>query len=257
MNRKEIIESGILESYALGIASDEERRQVELLLSTDETLREELNKIEEALFKYASSHAVMPPDKVKENLFEKLDFKSPVILEPKKNNNAWYYAIAASVALLIVSAALNYSLINKLKESDSKNNQMTVQMNDIKTHSTEMEKNHQKEIADLSSQLNRKIILKGVDKFPPGSVTVYWNEKTNEVTLFVNNLPRPPTGKQYQLWALKDGKPIDAGMIDSFSDTLLQKMKEINGAQAFAITLEKEGGVPSPTLSEMYVMGNM
>ena len=34
-------------------------------------------------------------------------------------------------------------------------------------------------------------------------------------------------------------------------------MKVINHAEAFAITLEKQGGSKTPTMSEMYVMGKV
>jgi anti-sigma-K factor RskA len=34
-------------------------------------------------------------------------------------------------------------------------------------------------------------------------------------------------------------------------------MKDIGQAQAFAITLEPAGGSASPTLNQMYVMGNI
>jgi anti-sigma-K factor RskA len=34
-------------------------------------------------------------------------------------------------------------------------------------------------------------------------------------------------------------------------------MNPITSAQAFAVTLEKEGGSPSPTMDQMYVMGKI
>ncbi len=71
----------------------------------------------------------------------------------------------------------------------------------------------------------------------------------------VENLPTPPTDKQYQLWALVDGKPVDAGMITDLED--LQAMKEMPEAQAFAITLEPKGGSVNPTLEQLYVIGNV
>jgi hypothetical protein len=35
----------------------------------------------------------------------------------------------------------------------------------------------------------------------------------------------------------------------------VQKMKTFGSADAFAITLEKSGGSPAPTMSELYVLG--
>jgi anti-sigma-K factor RskA len=80
--------------------------------------------------------------------------------------------------------------------------------------------------------------------------------------LLINNLPKPPSDKQYQLWALLDGKAIDLGMIsdDYFikKNHLLLEGKKVQNAQAFAITLEKKNrpdqGTPA---GDMYVMGNL
>jgi anti-sigma-K factor RskA len=71
-------------------------------------------------------------------------------------------------------------------------------------------------------------------------------------------LPLASADQQYQLWAIKDGQPIDAGVLpQQFAYSDLIAMKNIDNAQAFAITLEKKGGVASPTLTEMYVLGEV
>ncbi len=67
-----------------------------------------------------------------------------------------------------------------------------------------------------------------------------------------------PAGKQYQLWAIVDGKPVDGGMITSKDgkNYNIQKMKTFGRAEAFAITLETAGGNPQPK-GTMYVMGKI
>jgi anti-sigma-K factor RskA len=62
---------------------------------------------------------------------------------------------------------------------------------------------------------------------------------------------------QYQLWAIIDGKPVDAGVFDGNLAGLV-KMKEIpSGAKTFAVTIEPRGGNASPTLEKMQVVGNV
>jgi hypothetical protein len=46
------------------------------------------------------------------------------------------------------------------------------------------------------------------------------------------------------------------GMLEMTTDAL-QKMKITPKAQAFAVTLEKKGGVSAPTMTEMYVIGKI
>jgi anti-sigma-K factor RskA len=78
------------------------------------------------------------------------------------------------------------------------------------------------------------------------------------VALKVNNLPQPAADEQYQLWTIVDGSPVDMGVIDNNFQEKLLAMKAVKGSPAaFAITLEKAGGSPTPTLEEMYVMGEV
>jgi anti-sigma-K factor RskA len=71
-----------------------------------------------------------------------------------------------------------------------------------------------------------------------------------------NNLPVPANDKQYQLWAIFNGKPVDLGVFDIKKERLLIQARNTQGAEAFAITMEKKGGSPSPE-GTMYVMGKI
>ena len=105
---------------------------------------------------------------------------------------------------------------------------------------------------------NKIIKMAGTEKRASAAhATICWNTKTKEVYVGFSNLPQAPIGKQYQLWAIADGKPVDLGVIDITTDTAsMQKMKVTEKAQAFAVTLEKSGGNSSPTLDEMYALGS-
>jgi len=84
----------------------------------------------------------------------------------------------------------------------------------------------------------------------------YWNPNTSQVYLRINNFLQPPQDSQYQLWAIHDGQPVDAGILDLSHEPL--ELKDILGTvEAFAIALEPEGGSESPTLEQLYVMGNV
>lgn len=63
---------------------------------------------------------------------------------------------------------------------------------------------------------------------------------------------------QYQLWAIVDCKPVDAGMISTEKGVYhIQKMRSFGKAQAFAITLEKADGSPTPTMDQMIVQAKI
>ena len=44
--------------------------------------------------------------------------------------------------------------------------------------------------------------------------------QSKDVYLLVNHLPKPVPDKQYQLWAIVDGKPVDAGIFDMAEGTV-------------------------------------
>jgi mannose-6-phosphate isomerase-like protein (cupin superfamily) len=74
MNIQEYIASGILEAYVLGIASEEERREVERIAALHRELKAELDTIAVAMEKRAFENAVEPHPAVKPLLMATLDY---------------------------------------------------------------------------------------------------------------------------------------------------------------------------------------
>ena len=76
-------------------------------------------------------------------------------------------------------------------------------------------------------------------------------DKVGRTLMVVENLPRPPAGKEYQLWYFVDNKPLPGKTFATDRDgkaTLKDQMPPADIAQVrFAITLEPAGGVSSPT----------
>ncbi|MEP7170641.1 MAG: anti-sigma factor [Bacteroidota bacterium] len=270
MDIKEYIESGILETYVMGHASEQEQREVQQYAAAFPEIRRELSAIEETLGKYAAQHQKTPPPELKEKIMSRIspqqnhreakiiDISTAKQIE-KESGSGFSFGIAAAITLLIISAAGNYILYNKWQKAYSEvialNNEKTILAQQLQVEKTNYDLMN-RDMAILKQPFNKVVAMKGLEVSPSSLATVYWNEKTKEVFLNVNSLPAPPVGKQYQLWALMDGKPIDAGMLDLNDTAGIHKMKTIESAQAFAVTLEKTGGGPKPE-GAMYVMGNI
>jgi hypothetical protein len=287
MNVTEYISSGILELYASGNASPQEKQEVECMSHIYPEIKEELQHVQHALEEYAKLHAVTPPAHLKAKILAQLhtasaqdshaDIKDdvsislpsiesktelPALAESRPNNmemtyakkpsRVWMYATAAS---LMLCAAIGYWSANVAEDLQGK---VAGLEKNIQTQ-TEQSAQYQQDIEIYKNPQYRKIQLAGIkEKSPASLVTVFWNKDNQEVRLVANNLPAPTQGKQYQLWAIKDGKPVDMGMLpNDITTNSLVKMNNIDSAQAFAITLENKGGVPSPTMTEMYVMGGV
>ncbi|MCU0340453.1 MAG: anti-sigma factor [Spirosomaceae bacterium] len=252
---KAYIESGVLEDYLGGNVSEQERREVECLSKIYPEIKTELDQIADTLEGLARAQAVKPPAALKDKIMAQLEFEdapeeneqeeaeeAPVIpLNARPQGMQWRWLAAASVVGLIGVGVYFNARVDELSQK-------------VALQTTEL---HQKNewIAALNRAENQFVTLKGLDKSPSSSVRVVWNPTTQEVALNVLSLPQPATDKQYQLWALVDGKPVDLGVFDVKDD--LQKMKLAAKADAFAVTLEKKGGSPTPTLTELYVMGKV
>jgi anti-sigma-K factor RskA len=102
-----------------------------------------------------------------------------------------------------------------------------------------------------------RVIMKGTEQAPSALAAVYWNETSKEVYLSIQELKDLSAEQQYQLWAIIDGKPVDAGVFDLTKGRLL-RMKSVNsGAVTFAVTIEPKGGRPTPSLETMQAAGNV
>ncbi len=251
MNVQEYISGGIIESYVLGLASEEERSEFEKMCEQYSEVLQARISFELSLEKEAKQNAMEPPAYLKEKIFYAIQPMGRIVnmsSTPVKRSKWLKYAVAACLVLLAGSLYWNISLYNKNKKLQSEFDNTAAKLNDMKNDARILQQNPNVKMAAMT----------GLEASPQSFATVYWDTTSKDVYLLVNNLPKPASDKQYQLWALLNGKPIDAGMIDNEyfirQNKLLIRMKNMQGAQAFAITLEKKGGSPTPQGS-MYVMG--
>ena len=267
MNKNDIISSGLLELYVLGLASDEESRQVQEWVSQYPEIKEEITAIEMSLESYAQAHATEPSPAVKDKIFAEISKDGtknrlvPVAGNDVKAQTPVYripsifkFAAAAALALLIGSIALNYSYYNKYRSASSELAQAQQKLD-------QQDKANQAMKTDINVMTDKNslpVVLRGTPHAPDALAKIFWMKTTGEVYVDPSNLPVTPSGKQYQLWAIVDGKPVDAGMISNEQGVYhIQKMKSFGHAEAFAITLEKAGGSPTPTMDEMYVISKI
>lgn len=271
MNIKEFIDnSGILEEYVLGTLPETEAKGVECLAQTYPEIQEEIKVLQSTMNTYTKLYEKQPPAHLKAKIFAQMTFADDIaeatseeerveeetiveeiVVTETKVIPMWSkFAIAASV-LLAATTGWFFTQNEQLKANTAA---LSEKVENLETQSTTASEF----LAQYQNPANKVIKLNGVEAKLGGAVTVFWNQEDNSVALNVNNLPKAPAGKQYQLWIIDETGPVDLGMIDNDFDGKLLSMKPVNGKPAaFAITLEKEGGVPSPTLEELYVIANV
>jgi anti-sigma-K factor RskA len=272
---KKYISSGILDCYVLGSSSEKEMKEVECMALIYPEIKEELNKLELIFEKFAKASAIEPPPDLRLRILTEIDRVKQIPadtrtqlelndrIETKTIIPFWLkIAVAASLTLLLAVGGLwiysdqrkNY-FQQRMFASDEEIRLLKNQLDLLE----EERKNEAYITYVLAHQATIKINLGGTKLSPESTANIYWNTETSEVFLKVNLLPSPGPDNQYQLWAIVNNNPVDMGVfeIDKTLKGVLKMPYLVKNAMAFAITLEKKGGSPTPTLSAMYVIGNI
>lgn len=277
MDIKNYISTGAIESYVMGLASPEEMHELETMAAQYPEVKQALLEFEDFLENTSMRNSVPPPHFLQAKIMKVLEEEGmtkeiptiplnkipisttqaqpakvvPLTYAPK--GIMWLRgAIAACIILLIGSSIINFYFYSKYREYNNKYASLLADNTTLTAKSKVLEASY-----NLVKNPDMKLVAMNAVPAKPGSLaTVYWDIHSKDVYLMINNLPQTPSDKQYQLWAIVNGKPVDAGIIDMAKADELIKMKNMPTAQAFAVTLEKKGGSPTPTMDEMYVLGN-
>lgn len=203
------------------------------------------------------------PEKDNEDLIIQ-DVKDPAdnaAASEEEGFNWLSFTLAASFALLIICLSLILYSLN-----------LNTQINQIEEKVAEQ----QETISDLQAEIQQKeellsvlesrqaeiIFLSGMESNPDGYGKIIWNTESNDLLLQVSNMPVIQNDNAYQLWVIINNKYIPAGVFSVNSEGEgFFKIEEINNAdlqssEAFAVTLEPEGGSQQPT-GDTYLMGNV
>lgn len=270
MSPKEIIESGILEEYVMGTLPEKESIEITRMCLEHPAIAAEVQAIEAALMQ--SFSAPVKPE-WKKDILSSLESTTVNITDINQNNGSgntdgkiipitsnksqkWFWAAASFAGLFIISAAANFMLLNKnqtlaqeLTDTQVKLMNETEEKGIFAAKYDKVEMDYQY----LFDPNLKRIEMKGTPAFTNLSCMLYWNPTTGEVICSgVSYLPELNSQQDYQLWAIVDGKPQSAGMLTMGGPT---RMSDAFSAQAFAVTIEPEGGSESPTLEKMVVVG--
>ncbi|QEC67748.1 anti-sigma factor [Panacibacter ginsenosidivorans] len=274
MDTKAYIESGVIESYVLGLASADEAAELELLCMQHADIKNAVDEFAALIEANAFNNAVTPPPTVKDKVmlalseeFEKEKNKIvPVIPLHTGNTDAetvtvapkptWRYLAAASIILLVVSTALNFYFYSNYKTSNEKYVALLEERNSLQAKNdvnlTRLN-DYEESMHIIQNPDVQKIDLPGIKGHENTFAAVYWDSKTKDVYLLPAKMDALPSDKQYQLWAIVDGKPVSAGLVEDCNG--LCKMSNVPKASMFAITVEPKGGSQSPHLDAMVVAG--
>nr|WP_262903555.1 anti-sigma factor [Niabella beijingensis] len=217
-------------------------------------------EFEQELELLAQKNAVPVEGAVRQRIFENLNLPQQILPRPKRKHLLVFSKslVAAAAVLLIASVGYNIYAYQKMKILERENRDLALQRTELyaknKTLQTRTETLNSS-LQFFSDPSSLKIALTGIKETNITKAVVVWNKKNKEVRLSLQGLPAPPPDRQYQLWALVNGTPVDAGVIGDCATVCV--LKNVENAQAFAITLEKAGGSPAPSLDQLQAMGKV
>ena len=286
MDVQRYISSGIIESYVVGLVSDQEAREVENAIAQYPEVKAALEACRQDMERYVELYAVTPPKTIRTRILDAIDnedspegeqllpeelrgpeedesemkaFKMPAL----KINPAhiWLYAAGLALLLLIISVSFNLYYSKQYKEYLQKYAELTTSQAGL----TEQSKAHEAKLQSLEQELHllkdpgfKWTRLSGAGKHTGQMAAIGWNPESKEVYLLPLALPEPGPDQQYQLWAIVNGRPVDAGVFEMGArQHALQKMKTVTAVQVFAITLEKKGGSATPAQDQIFLAGKV
>jgi anti-sigma-K factor RskA len=250
VNVKEYISSGIVESYVMGLVTDAERQEFESLCAQYPEIAAARNAFEMALEEQLLSDAKQPPQQLKQRVEERLsntvsEISTDELEEerpPVRHIGAWRWLAAASLILMAGAIYWAVTTNNKYQQAIAKNDELQkkldqsgAEMNEYAEMKKDMEiiKNPEVMSAAMRGTSDQNVYAK-----------IYWDTVTRDVYLMINNMPEPASDKQYQLWAIFNGQPVNLGSMEITKKRLLYAMKNVQNAQAFAISVEPKGSNP-------------
>lgn len=275
MTTQEYIASGLLEAYVLGALTGEELAHVQAEIAANSDIARAVADLEDTLLNMAAAGAMQPPVGMDDKIWSAIGSSVPqnaphaqkgfsatnktIPLSAPERKTDWRYA--AMWAALLSSIAMNAMFWMQNSNQKQQVVQQSIRLSKMESEQRSLAatlENYRKRADMMADTGMQTIVMHTVVKGHPMAATLYWSKANGEAYVMLDALPMPPKGMQYQLWAIQDGKPVDMGVLPMDmpgTSNMARVNKPVMAGEAFAISLEKEGGSPVPTAENIYVLG--
>jgi anti-sigma-K factor RskA len=215
--------------YALGLLGTDEDAAFESELRANAELRDLVHELRESAGDLAlTAPSLIPPASLKQRIMGQIALETKRVVVPMptpRRSFGWVpWAIAAALAVFCGLLALDRVRLER-------------QLADIRA-------------VDPLMQTTFYTLAPSAPAPADAKATVAWQPGRQSGVIRISNLPAPQPGKDYQLWAVdaEHKDPISAGVVRVDKNGVAQiRFKPVEKAEqvkAFAISLEREGGVP-------------
>lgn len=249
----------LLPLYALGALEEPERREVEAELERDPSLEAELARWVGQVEALAETvPPILPSEAVRARLLAALPPPSASAAA-----RSWMGWAAAAVLAVVVgwlawsNVGLRSALETRLAERDeeaSRAVRLASELADTRARLERLVLAHE----IVAAPGARGVRLAGLAGVPGAAAQAYVDPGSRRAVFYASHLPPAPDERTYQLWFIADGEPMSAGVFEvdpeGEATLLVEDVAPVDSIQAWAVTVEPEGGVPQPT-GEMVLKG--
>jgi anti-sigma-K factor RskA len=264
MDRHDTI-GAMLDEYALGQLSQDERRDVETHVRECDTCAADLRELTIVMEGLAHSpDPVSPPPALKQRVLASLATQPQEPHRPADGNvvpmpaktavirrglhPAW---LAAAAVLVLGLAAALYSanatrrlLVDDVQEAQAEAGELRRRLEQYSGQADLA-------VSILTASDMQPIAMSGKENATASTARAYWSP-TRGLLIVANDLPVPPPGRIYQVWVIGGGKPFSAGLLGEQGAGRGMLIAPppggvAPGAVTVAVTDEPPGGLPAPS----------
>jgi anti-sigma-K factor RskA len=256
----------LLPAYALGALEQNENVLVERALEMHPVLRAELDEFRAVTDAIATGAEVTPPPQLRERFLTQISAsdnraaEAParaeeriVSIESRKRTSY----VVPTVLTLALAASLVF-LVQSRNEIARLQQQAGATATIIASRDSVL-KLREETLNTLLGSADALVVVNMEAPQQTGpAIQFFWNVSTGKAVLNAYRLPQAPAGRAYQLWFIKDGKPMPSRVFNSDNSgrqvvASIDMPATMNGMTAVAITEEPEGGSAQPTTTPFLV----
>ncbi|MFL5514056.1 MAG: anti-sigma factor domain-containing protein [Gemmatimonadales bacterium] len=234
-------------AYALGALGTDDLREFERLLAGSADLQRDVAEYREvaALLGLGESGTGPPADlRVRVLATAKAPGAGVTALPRRKRSPVAWAALAAGIAAIALGAAV-LSLRGDLRERDmalaQRDSTVAVQQQQVAERQALLE-------TVLDPEVRLYQLTASGDPNP--GIQLFWNQRRNQALVNAYRLKPIPAGRAYQLWFIRDGKPVPSVTFSPKNGAAtVSGIKVPSGGKisAAAITVEPSSGSAQPT----------
>ena len=242
--REELFE--LAPAHALGATTADEAEAMERAMQSDPALTAEVAAYRTVPATLASAAPVAPHPRVRESLLTAVRTAPPLRVERTVSVRIpnWVPALlAASVVLMVSGAIYGVRMRGAAEALRASNAELSAQL--VRRERV------LNSLLDGEGQLH--LVQVGADSAGTGpGLQFYWNARQGKALAHVFRLKPAPAGRDYQIWALVDGKPVSLAVFNSDAEghALVEVegiARSVRGVTAVLVSIEPLGGSVQPT----------